>query len=1291
MDLSVKYFQILDTPFDGVKCPINQVFSHCGDDGCRPTCSRQVVTNCIAKCAKPDCICAPGFVRNSLDECVSPTSCQVPKVCNGLNEMYIDCVKDCKRMCSDLHLTRDDQLPVEISCSFEGCTPGCGCQPGFYRNDNNQCVTIETCNCPPNEKINRCPHSCSIRTCEAIGKKTPCLHENPFLFRCRPKCECEFNYRRDSNGVCIPVGKCPPLQCPRLNEIYDPCPKPCLDESCETATSFQSRCSPEVKECEPRCICTPGYLRNKNGDCIPAQNCRSGCQHFYRHLISLIEHCDDPNAVFHPCGNACPLTCSNMHQRHLCHKECQKGGGCVCRPGFVENEQGKCVTPQNCHKCKRNEVYKTCEYNECENTCRNPDMSSKCSPGSHCTNGCFCQPGYVRNDAGECIRRNECECGLNEVFSECGANGCQNTCQNPKLSMVCKGICTPGCVCAEGYLRNSKGACVLIKNCVKYCQDPNAEFHPCGNVCPKTCSNRNRGYRDCPNLCDENGGCVCKRGYVENSDGKCVEPEKCHTCRHNKIFKNCGNYQCEDTCDDPNLSITCNRGSNCEPGCFCLPGFVRNEGFECVPKIQCVSYPKCEGSHEVYSMCKHSACIKHVDETKPCTFTCTPGCECEKGYVRNENRDCVLASTVIDCANVPKCDRPNQIFSECGNTDCQATCGKKHNPRHFCLDECIPGCICSEGFLKNKKGECVPPDKCHSDLTCEGAYEVYSKCNNNACQKTCANKNENSICTAHCSPGCICRMGFVRNEMGKCVTPDHCVETPITCLKANEIFSKCGKNDCQETCESMDDKSICTHLCRPGCICKRDYVRNKSEKHCSDPNAVFDSCGNVCPTTCSNKDSRHKICPGTCLKSGGCVCKPGYVENSQGLCIPPEKCPNCGANEVFSCGSACDTTCATLGDTCPIINIKCNEMCYCVRGYARNSNNMCIPIKYCPPKIQCTAMNQIYNSCPKMCPPEETCEFYLSGAVYDCANPVDQPCKPRCECKQGYIRSVYNGDCVRKEQCCSDPNAEVVSCPNPCPGGTCQSPEFADCKIPCKIRGCQCKKGYVKDVNGKCIHLSSCPPPTCSGKNEVYSMCGGLGCDPICQTIFGSRSIQRFMEFAGRIVCSSMCSTPGCVCAEGYVRNPTGQCVHREDCPPPKCTGRYEVYTSCGGKGCEATCSTIFGGRSIQRFIKLGGKAVCLPSCSTPACVCAEGYTRDSITGQCVLTPDCPPPSCPGSHEEYTSCGGPGCEATCPLVFSGRTTQQFKYLSGKVTCPTGCSTPACVCADGYMRDSATGF
>lgn len=55
-----------------------------------------------------------------------------------------------------------------------------------------------------------------------------------------------------------------------------------------------------------------------------------------------------------------------------------------------------------------------------------------------------------------------------------------------------------------------------------------------------------------------------------------------------------------------------------------------------------------------------------------------------------------------------------------------------------------------------------------------------------------------------------------------------------------------------------------------------------------------------------------------------------------------------------------------------------------------------------------------------------------------------------------------------------DPNAEIVSCPNPCPGGTCEAPKFADCKAPCKIRGCQCKAGYVKNSAGKCILLSQC-------------------------------------------------------------------------------------------------------------------------------------------------------------------------------------------------------------------------
>lgn len=58
---------------------------------------------------------------------------------------------------------------------------------------------------------------------------------------------------------------------------------------------------------------------------------------------------------------------------------------------------------------------------------------------------------------------------------------------------------------------------------------------------------------------------------------------------------------------------------------------------------------------------------------------------------------------------------------------------------------------------------------------------------------------------------------------------------------------------------------------------------------------------------------------------------------------PPISCTK--PNEEYQCGSACQNTCATHGQTCPIVNIKCNDACYCVKGYARDQDGKCIPEK----------------------------------------------------------------------------------------------------------------------------------------------------------------------------------------------------------------------------------------------------------------------------------------------------------------------------------------------------------
>lgn len=60
---------------------------------------------------------------------------------------------------------------------------------------------------------------------------------------------------------------------------------------------------------------------------------------------------------------------------------------------------------------------------------------------------------------------------------------------------------------------------------------------------------------------------------------------------------------------------------------------------------------------------------------------------------------------------------------------------------------------------------------------------------------------------------------------------------------------------------------------------------------------------------------------------------------------------NCGAHASYlNCGPNCETTCATLGQKCSIVHIRCPDGCFCNEGYARNSKNECIPIEECQKK-----------------------------------------------------------------------------------------------------------------------------------------------------------------------------------------------------------------------------------------------------------------------------------------------------------------------------------------------------
>ena len=51
----------------------------------------------------------------------------------------------------------------------------------------------------------------------------------------------------------------------------------------------------------------------------------------------------------------------------------------------------------------------------------------------------------------------------------------------------------------------------------------------------------------------------------------------------------------------------------------------------------------------------------------------------------------------------------NETHSDCG-TACEPTCGRE--PAEMCIEVCVSGCFCNEGFIRRFDGTCVPKENC---------------------------------------------------------------------------------------------------------------------------------------------------------------------------------------------------------------------------------------------------------------------------------------------------------------------------------------------------------------------------------------------------------------------------------------------------------------------------------------------------------------------------------------------------------------------------------------------------
>lgn len=270
------------------------------------------------------------------------------------------------------------------------------------------------------------------------------------------------------------------------------------------------------------------------------------------------------------------------------------------------------------------------------------------------------------------------------------------------------------------------------------CCGANEAPRTCGNTCSKrNCSSKNL---QCKFLCEtQEETCDCIDGYRRNDCGKCVKEDECNrSCKHSKTPKCFGPNETPDGCFDSDTELTCSnldqrsermpsKGLCILGKCHCADGFVRNKCGECVDVKDCdrecgkkeVELTQCSGPNESPVECYKQSSAKQCSTAGTSTpyfksEKCEKGkCDCIEGYLRNKNGVCVPEE---DCnLDIPeKCSNPctknNEIY-RCLNGCLKRTC-ENIGIKALCLDQCIGGCDCVEGYRRDDGDECIPEKEC---------------------------------------------------------------------------------------------------------------------------------------------------------------------------------------------------------------------------------------------------------------------------------------------------------------------------------------------------------------------------------------------------------------------------------------------------------------------------------------------------------------------------------------------------------------------------------------------------
>lgn len=388
------------------------------------------------------------------------------------------------------------------------------------------------------------------------------------------------------------------------------------------------------------------------------------------------------------------------------HGQCSELGDgspfCNCAPGYVGAECEACETGYHRDALSRCAPDRTCAeqtVNPCApyGACNDEDgvIACRCDPGYEGPRCTLCQPGFGRNEAGECL---QLVLGPDnppdpDPVVLCTVDACNGNGQCDEVEGKVE------CTCDAGYAGSRCGACSvgyrrdLADRCVKL------------EVCePETCGEHG--------TCEEVAGqvsCSCEVGYglprcstcapgYHSEDGGCVIDSQClaNTCG--------GRGTCMEAVSGPTCSCVMGySGLRCEA---CATGYHRNSAFACVVDEVCAA-DSCGAHGDCRTAEGEIACACDAGYAGP---TCAA---CATGFHRNMAGLCVLDQTCQpkSCADTATCN------DESGEIECLCKTG-------YAGPECE---ACAAGYVRDfAKGICVPLSCQDNPIKTAGAIDFES-------------------------------------------------------------------------------------------------------------------------------------------------------------------------------------------------------------------------------------------------------------------------------------------------------------------------------------------------------------------------------------------------------------------------------------------------------------------------------------------------------------------------------------------------------------------------------------